>query len=328
MPSLNSDEDGAANSEFLSIESQRLASSQGQAVIRFAGTGQDDQEGNVECIVQVKVTATEPDGIMLELNGQSMNVPSWIDAEKMANKIYRQQTVQFVGPGNQLLHTMPRVMIGIYMEPVHEALASHLNIEDSNVVMLTNVLPGLPAAQAGLRRWDVIKQCNGLEPVTLETFSDVLNEAEPNDLLHLVIIREGHEMETEVQLEPYEPGMRSVTIDKVKSNRALGGDSGTSVTEGEMEIVTRFLPGTMPQSGMGQLLIQPQGEENVRELHMFSEAFGTFQNETLNRVEYRELRRDLMLMTERLAQLEAAVTALLEIQLENYEGETKRPTRE
>lgn len=294
----------------------------GQALLTCSTGLQDDQDEGTECIVTVKVQASKPgeEGIVLDLNGQSLTAPTWLEAEVIANKVFKRQTVQFVGPGNQLLHVMPRVMIGVYMEPIQDALASHLRIEDPDVVMLTKVMPGLPADRAGLHRWDVIKQCNGVEPVTLDGFTRILSVAEPNDLLHLVVVRQGREMEYDVELDPYEPGMRMTSMDNTFNfnTQPLNTHIPLSATDPnrDADVWGLRLPGGGTQPGGGKLLIQPEGGTQIQEFFVPGMSFSTFSDDIMTRVEFQELKKNLTVVSERLSRLEAAVTALLEIQME------------
>lgn len=97
----------------------------------------------------------------------------------------------------------PKTMMGIRLEPVGGALASQLRLEAGNSILVTAVLPGLPAQRAGVQLWDIVLECNNIRPLTDEAFRAVLAKGNPGDRLNLVILRGGREVETTVTLEAY-----------------------------------------------------------------------------------------------------------------------------
>ncbi len=80
-----------------------------------------------------------------------------------------------------------QAFLGIGFEPVDEG------------VRVTRVLPGGPADEAGLQRDDIITAFDG-EPVTAESFQDLVLAQQPGDALNLAIVRDGETMDLSVTL--------------------------------------------------------------------------------------------------------------------------------
>jgi hypothetical protein len=101
---------------------------------------------------------------------------------------------------------MPRVMIGITMSEVPEALVEHLGLEPGSAVMVDRVLEGLPAERAGLRARDVIIEANGQRPVTEQMLREQIRKQEPGQTLTVKVLRRGQEQTIAIPVEKVEPG--------------------------------------------------------------------------------------------------------------------------
>jgi sulfur carrier protein ThiS len=98
----------------------------------------------------------------------------------------------------------PRVMIGITMGEVPEALAEHLSLEPGTAVMIDRVLEGLPAEKAGLRARDVVVEVNGQSPVTEQKLREEIRKTEPGKMLELTVLRRGQEERVSIAVERVE----------------------------------------------------------------------------------------------------------------------------
>jgi serine protease Do len=81
------------------------------------------------------------------------------------------------------------VLSGVAVEELTPQIASRLGVEGSGVVV-TQVAPGSAAAEAGLRRGDVIEEVDRHEIDSIDQFRDVVAEAGDSVLL-LVTGRNG-----------------------------------------------------------------------------------------------------------------------------------------
>lgn len=99
----------------------------------------------------------------------------------------------------------PKVMVGITMAEPDEALRAHLGIGDRQVIMLDGVIDGLPAAKAGLKKYDIIVAIDDSDNnVTAEHLHEVLMTKNPGDELKLRVLRGGEKETYRVKLSAYD----------------------------------------------------------------------------------------------------------------------------
>lgn len=94
---------------------------------------------------------------------------------------------------------VPRAMIGAGLGTIDEALAHHLVLDVQRVTLVTNVVAGLPAANAGVQRYDVIVGVNGSDRASPKMLRGLLANAEPGTKFALKV-RRGSETK-DVELE-------------------------------------------------------------------------------------------------------------------------------
>lgn len=99
----------------------------------------------------------------------------------------------------------PRVMLGItYSEP-GEGLRVHLGLGDKPAMQIDSVIEGLPAAKAGLKRYDLIVSIAGSDGASGEILRRTLADAEPGDTLELTVRRAGETRTVRAELDAYSP---------------------------------------------------------------------------------------------------------------------------
>ncbi len=99
----------------------------------------------------------------------------------------------------------PKIMVGVRFEPVKDALASQLKLETGKSILVTAVLPGLPADGAGVQLWDILLSCNEVSPLTDTAFEGVLAGSNPGDTLNLKVLRGGEKIDLSIKVERYDP---------------------------------------------------------------------------------------------------------------------------
>ncbi|MBL8990898.1 MAG: PDZ domain-containing protein [Phycisphaerae bacterium] len=100
----------------------------------------------------------------------------------------------------------PPVMVGVRMAQPSPALLRHLKIEPGKAILVAGVAEGLPAAQAGLKPYDLLVAVNDT-PVTSEnTLREVLTsmKAKPGDTIRLSVVQEGQRKELNVTLSAFD----------------------------------------------------------------------------------------------------------------------------
>jgi serine protease Do len=95
--------------------------------------------------------------------------------------------------------------MGVFTQPLTDDLAKYWGLEESGGIVVSTVLPGSPAARAGLRMGDVLKEFNG-EPITTKldrewaNFTKMVSESPLDTPLPITLIRDGGPTESTVTL--------------------------------------------------------------------------------------------------------------------------------
>ncbi len=85
--------------------------------------------------------------------------------------------------------TSPDKRLGLSVKPITPDLAKQLGITDTEGVVISSVAPDSPAAMAGLRRGDVIKEVDRKTVKTTKDYSKYISEAGSNEAVLLRIVR-------------------------------------------------------------------------------------------------------------------------------------------
>jgi len=96
------------------------------------------------------------------------------------------------GPGDQGEQFRPKVMIGITMNETPEG------------VRVDSVIEGLPAAAAGLKPGDIIRELNDEAVESVEGFRESIGGLNPGDTANIVVFRNGKDVELNVKLERFD----------------------------------------------------------------------------------------------------------------------------
>src|SRR5690606_1559245 len=84
----------------------------------------------------------------------------------------------------------PRGKLGLVVEPLTDEWARRLNYEGQSGLVVTQVIPGSPAARMGIERGDLIQEVNRQPVASLEDFRKALDEHSRNDTA-LLLVRRG-----------------------------------------------------------------------------------------------------------------------------------------
>ena len=84
--------------------------------------------------------------------------------------------------------------IGIEVGSVRPAVGAQASVMPGTGLVVTRVVPGSPAAAAGLQQYDVIKGVEGQADGTLKSLRAAIYEKAPGETLTLTVVRAGQEM--------------------------------------------------------------------------------------------------------------------------------------
>jgi membrane-associated protease RseP (regulator of RpoE activity) len=91
--------------------------------------------------------------------------------------------------------------LGVLITPIPEAVHAQLpDLPRGQGVMVNHVLPDSPAAQAGLRRYDLLLTYDGEKITDGEHFARLIRAGKPDQKVKLVVLRGGKRMTVEVVL--------------------------------------------------------------------------------------------------------------------------------
>lgn len=112
------------------------------------------------------------------------------------------QGISFAIPSNTARRIMEGILsrgrlqrpyLGVGMQVVTPALARNFGLPDTSGAMVTQVAPGSPAAQAGLRPGDVVRTFAGKRIADAQDLSKAIASAEVGKPVEMTVLREGRE---------------------------------------------------------------------------------------------------------------------------------------
>lgn len=133
-------------------------------------------------------------GPLLNLNGQVIGINTAVNASA--------QGIGFAIPINTAKSVLSELIdkgkvahayLGVQLQDMDEKLAGYLGTSNQGAVVI-NALPGSPAAQAGLQRYDVIIALDQQIVVDADTFLSMIKSRQVGDSVSLTIIRSGQQM--------------------------------------------------------------------------------------------------------------------------------------
>jgi hypothetical protein len=157
-----------------------------------------------DSVVRIKYAISPQRMLQFRFEGQVFEARSWDELSRLARKCFPGQTIHFEDSQGTVRRIVQKAMIGVLLEPVEGAVASQLRLHDDSGILIQKVYPGLPADRAGMRQFDVVVECNEVRPLSQKTFSQILSQSAPQDVLNLVVLRGGAETELHVTLAPYD----------------------------------------------------------------------------------------------------------------------------
>jgi len=113
-----------------------------------------------------------------------------------------------------------RGQLGILTQPLTQELANALGLKDTNGVLVADVEPNSAAAQAGMKRGDVIRKIDN-EPVNNpNSLRNKIAMTEPGTQVTVTVLRDGKEQDIKVKLG------------EARATRAQSNDQGGEPSEG------------------------------------------------------------------------------------------------
>ncbi len=107
---------------------------------------------------------------------------------------------ELIDTGKVTRQTASQPWVGVYYNAITEEIARYFNLQDTNGVIIVEVIPNSPAAKAGLRSYDVVRKVGDKDINTTEDFQKAIQELEPGDRVIFVVVRSGQRMLIPVEI--------------------------------------------------------------------------------------------------------------------------------
>jgi len=132
--------------------------------------------------------------------------------------------IGFAIPSNMAKHVMDQLVkdgkvrrgqLGVAVQPVTSDIAASLGLKEVRGVLVNSVVPGSPAAKAGLRPGDVITSFNGTPVDDPNSFRNQVASTTPGTNVTISLLRDGREQQVTVKLG-------ELTPDSAQAERSSG----------------------------------------------------------------------------------------------------------
>ncbi len=96
--------------------------------------------------------------------------------------------------------SVARGYLGVQIQPVSDDIAENLGLKSANGAIVDKVMPGTPAADAGLKTGDVISKLNGQKIDDAADLTRQIGELKPTATIELTYLRDGAEKTAQAKL--------------------------------------------------------------------------------------------------------------------------------
>ena len=110
--------------------------------------------------------------------------------------------------------TVQRAYIGVQMGPLDARMAAKLNAKDRGGVLVNDVVPGSPAAAAGVQDLDIITAFDGQAIKGTRALQEIVERSAMGQPHKLTVFRDGEQVTLTINVQP-------LPTDMVKAGRAM-----------------------------------------------------------------------------------------------------------
>jgi serine protease Do len=148
--------------------------------------------------------------------------------------------IGFAVPINMAKHDMDSILahgkvdrgyLGVHIQDVNPDLAQGFNASATSGALIGDVTPGAPAANAGLKRGDIVTELNGQPINSADQLKNHIGVMDPGAKANMKVLRDGHTVDIAVTLGsfPDEKGEHAANIGGGSSEHSASGLDGVSV---------------------------------------------------------------------------------------------------
>lgn len=146
--------------------------------------------------IDAAINSGNSGGPLLNIEGEVIGINTAVHAEAQGIgfaipiNVAKEVLQELIETGGVALP--PEPWIGIYHGNVSEEIRQYFGLPDTNGVFISGVVSNSPAAEAGIRPGDVIRQINNRDIVGQEDLLDIISELKVGDTIMITILR-GHD---------------------------------------------------------------------------------------------------------------------------------------
>ncbi len=115
--------------------------------------------------------------------------------------------------------SIARGYLGVEIQPVSQDIAENLGLKSAAGAIVDKVMPGTPAAEAGLKTGDVITKLNGKNIAEASDLTLQVGMLKPGEKVQLTYIRDGAEKTAEATLAP-QKAEKTASADELTNDKA------------------------------------------------------------------------------------------------------------
>ncbi len=142
-------------------------------------------------------------GALANVEGQVVGIPSVaVQSVQVENIGFAIPSVQVVKVADEIIATgkATHVYVGVSTRTVDESLQQQFGLSRSSGILVADVVPGGPAAQAGIQQGDIITEIDGEEMVEANDLLAAIRDMQPGDEIEVTVDRDGQTMNFTVTL--------------------------------------------------------------------------------------------------------------------------------
>lgn len=177
-----------------------------------------------------------------------------------------------------------RGWLGVVVQPVTRELAQQFKMERPEGALVSRIMPGSPAAQAGLREGDIIIKFNDEVLPSSRELPPLVGSSEPGEMVTLEMLRENRKVTIKAQVGTLDNQDQDLAqLDQEESSAPLGvtvralteQDRSQTRTPSGGVLVQSLEPGPAARAGVrqGDVILQISGQE-VDSPERFAEVAG------------------------------------------------------
>ena len=148
--------------------------------------------------------------------------------------------------------TIARGYLGVEIQPVTQDIAENMGLKSSAGALVDKVMPGTPAAEAGLKYGDVITKLDGKNVATASDLTIQVGGLKPGAKVELTYIRDGAEKTAEATLAPQKD-------EKTASAETSGTNDRATPALGIQLAPAKDVAGAVADKGVAIAGVDPNG---------------------------------------------------------------------